>query len=307
MLDEYKRKRNFKATPEPDENNNLNKKEIKKLISNSNHNSSGTKPRFVIQKHEATKLHYDFRFESIKENVLLSWVVPKGPSLDPFKKRLAIRTEDHPVGYLLFEGIIPKGNYGAGTVIVWDTGEYSIQRNRISKSTATKYAEVTGSDEEDVSEKIRKNNKITFNLYGQKLQGKFSLIRTKKENQWLLIKLDDEYANRLSHKDKDEYKDITESRPESVLTGKTNREMVPSKHEKSLEMEIRHLDIVTGHPAEINTVDSNIPNTNIDTRNPPPPPFISSLLKHTYFETLKPMLSSLADKPFNDKGWITKF
>lgn len=305
MLDEYKGKRNFKATPEPDGINKLNRNESENRISN-NHNSPGTKPRFVIQKHEASRLHYDLRLESIKENVLLSWAVPKGPSLDPSKKRLAIQTEDHPVSYLLFEGVIPKGNYGAGTVIVWDTGEYSIQRNTLSKSTATKYAEVTGSDEEDVSEMIRKNNKITFNLYGQKLQGKFSLIRTKTENQWLLIKLDDEYANGLSRKDKDEYEDITESRPESVLTGKTNREMIQYKHEKSLENNIKDPDIVTRHPTETNTVASNIPNTNIDTKNPPPSPspFINSSLKQTFFKEAKPMLSSLTDKPFNDKNWI---
>ena len=149
MLDEYKRKRNFKVTPEPDGN----KKDEKTSISN-NHNLPRPKPRFVVQKHEATRLHYDFRLESLAENVLLSWAVPKGPSLDPSKKRLAIQTEDHPVDYLLFEGIIPKGNYGAGTVIVWDTGAYSIQRNTLSKPTTTmkdtedsKFDEITGSNE----------------------------------------------------------------------------------------------------------------------------------------------------------------
>ena len=117
MLDEYKRKRNFKATPEPNGNKNLND-DNSTGIANTNtsnaDNQSKLKPRFVIQKHAATRLHYDFRLESIKENVLLSWAVPKGPSLDPSIRRLAIQTEDHPVDYLSFEGIIPEGNYGAG-------------------------------------------------------------------------------------------------------------------------------------------------------------------------------------------------
>ena len=141
----------------------------------------------MIQKHEATKLHYDFRLESVKENVLLSWAIPKGPSLDPSIRRLAIQTEDHPVDYLLFEGVIPEGNYGAGTVIVWDFGEYSIEKKIPSKSTAREYAgEIY--EIEDVSEILKKDRKITFTLYGQKLIGKFSLVKTSTENQWLLIR-----------------------------------------------------------------------------------------------------------------------
>ena len=143
MLDEYKRKRNFKATPEPYGNKNPNDENSiitdNTYIPNKN-KSIQSKPRFVIQKHEATKLHYDFRLESVKENVLLSWAIPKGPSLDPTIRRLAIQTEDHPVDYLLFEGIIPEGNYGAGTVIVWDFGEYSIEKKIPSKSTTREYA-----------------------------------------------------------------------------------------------------------------------------------------------------------------------
>ena len=129
MLDEYRKKRNFKASPEPIGNNNLSKENFPvpgdAIISTDDLNQSKSRPRFVVQKHEATRLHYDFRLESIKEDVLLSWAVPKGPSLDPSIKRLAIQTEDHPVDYLSFEGVIPEGNYGAGTVIVWDIGEYT--------------------------------------------------------------------------------------------------------------------------------------------------------------------------------------
>jgi bifunctional non-homologous end joining protein LigD len=290
MLDEYKRKRNFKVTPEPDGN--------KKTLSN-NYNLSKPKPRFVIQKHEATRLHYDFRLESFTENVLVSWAIPKGPSLDPSKKRLAIQTEDHPLDYLLFEGVIPEGNYGAGTVIVWDTGEYSIQRNTSSEPTTKKYARVSEFDE-DVSELVRKNDKITFTLYGQKLRGMFSLIRIKSENQWLLIKLNDEFANGFSNKDKNNDMDITEISPESVLTGKTNKEILEYKHEKSsLKNNIKDQGYVTNYPSTETTTSSDTsppPNTNLDTKN--------LSLKQTLFESSKPMLSSLADKPFNNKNWI---
>ena len=121
MLEEYNKKRNFKVTPEPSDSNIIEKNPIE-----NNRSSSDIKLHFAIQKHDARRLHYDFRLESQKNNVLISWTVPKGPSTDPKVKRLAILTEDHHIDYLLFEGIIPKGNYGAGSVIVWDTGTYSL-------------------------------------------------------------------------------------------------------------------------------------------------------------------------------------
>src|SRR5438270_7627463 len=117
-LQEYDKKRDFARTPEPAGNITQQKKKGEK--SNSTVNL-----RFVVQKHKATRLHYDFRLET-KDGTLKSWAVPKGISIDPKEKRLAVLTEDQPLDYLLFEGVIPEGNYGAGTVIVWDTGTYTI-------------------------------------------------------------------------------------------------------------------------------------------------------------------------------------
>ena len=186
MLEKYNKKRNFSKTPEPEGNMDQSKVDTRPL-------------RFVVQKHDATNLHYDFRLETKKEGVLKSWAVPKGVSLDPKVKRLAVLTEDHPLDYLLFEGIIPEGSYGAGTVIVWDTGSYT--------------------SEQEISDQF-KNGKITFTLFGQKLKGRFSLLKTSRENQWLLIKGNDEFASK---------DDLTITRPESVLTGRTNQDLENGK------------------------------------------------------------------------------
>ncbi len=148
---------------------------------------------FVIQKHAASRLHYDFRLEL--DGVLLSWSVPKGPSLSPADRRLAVRTEDHPLDYADFEGIIPKGEYGGGTVCVWDRGTWEPQN--------------------DPHEAMRKG-RLTFTLAGEKLRGAFHLVRTKpqgKQEGWLLFKSRDEAAN--------ENLDIVTARPESVITGRT--------------------------------------------------------------------------------------
>jgi len=126
-------------------------------------------PRFVVHEHHATHLHYDFRLEI--EGVLRSWAIPKGPSLNPTEKRLAVQVEDHPIEYIDFEGIIPQGQYGAGTVVVWDSGTYALLDNQ--------------------------KDKISFSLKGRKLKGDFTLVHLKgkgKGNEWLLIKQKDEYA-----------------------------------------------------------------------------------------------------------------
>lgn len=167
-LKKYNEKRDFKQTAEP---KGKQKSSDKELI-------------FVVQKHDASHLHYDFRLEL--NGVLLSWAIPKGPSLNPDDKRLAVLVEDHPYDYKDFEGTIPKGNYGAGTVIVWDNGTY----------LPTKLKD--GEDIKKVLETQFKKGHLSFTLNGNKLQGAFSLLQLKGkgENNWLLIKKDDEFASK---------------------------------------------------------------------------------------------------------------
>ncbi len=167
-LKKYKEKRDFKKTPEPA----------------AGKKSKGSALVFVIQKHNATNLHYDFRLEV--DGVLKSWAVPKGPSLNPSDKRLAMMVEDHPFDYKDFEGIIPKGEYGGGEVIIWDNGTYH------SLSTEDKKE-----SEKLMREGIDKGE-IKFVLNGQKLKGEFVLVKMKGrgENAWLLIKHRDNYASK---------------------------------------------------------------------------------------------------------------
>src|ERR1700722_6792449 len=161
-LAEYERKRDFSATPEPQ----------------GKKRAASTALRFVIQKHRATRLPYDFRLEA--GGVLASWAVPKGPSLDTHERRLAMHVEDHPFDYRTFEGIIPKGNYGAGEVIVWDEGTYTLAEG------------------DDPAAEIAKG-KIKFILRGKKLNGMFTLVKIKSKpgedgEPWLLIKDHDEFV-----------------------------------------------------------------------------------------------------------------
>ncbi len=161
----------------------------------------------MVQKHDATALHYDFRLEA--GGVLKSWAVPKGPSLKPKEKRLAMPTEDHPVGYADFEGVIPEGEYGAGPVIVWDRGTY---RN---------LSEVKG--QAVPVEKAVENGHVKVWLEGRKLAGGFALTRIGggKRPRWLLVKMDDELAIAR--------RDPVRSEPESVLSGKTIEDLVEGK------------------------------------------------------------------------------
>jgi bifunctional non-homologous end joining protein LigD len=173
-LEEYKRKRRFEETPEPPP-------KVEKKRGN----------RFVVQKHEATRLHYDFRLEM--EGVLKSWAVPKGPSLDPADKRLAMQVEDHPVSYFDFEGNIPEGNYGAGSVMVWDVGTWT---PLAPVAVNGKYPPGT---EAEAAAMIAKGD-LKFRLNGKRLQGDFALVKMKgrrpgsKGNEWLMIKKHDDHV-----------------------------------------------------------------------------------------------------------------
>lgn len=166
-LSKYNRKRDFGSTNEP-------KGEIKK---------SKNELIFVVQKHAASHLHYDFRLEM--GGVLKSWAIPKGPSMNPKERRLAILVENHPYDYKDFEGTIPEGNYGAGTVIVWDSGTYTLTDVQ---------------DTVEMEHKFKagiKNGHLSFILKGEKLKGEFALVRLKikQKNAWLLIKKNDEFAS----------------------------------------------------------------------------------------------------------------
>lgn len=166
-LKTYQTKRNFEKTKEP--SGKTQKKKSEKLL-------------FVVQKHAASHLHYDLRLEV--GGVLVSWAVPKGFSLDPAVKHLAVQTEDHPYEYAKFEGTIPHGEYGGGTVMVWDIGTYQNIKEKDGKLIPM--------------EQCLENGSVEFELAGKKLKGAFALVkmRGRGPNQWLLIKMDDKYANR---------------------------------------------------------------------------------------------------------------
>jgi bifunctional non-homologous end joining protein LigD len=191
-LQQYNRKRRFDQTPEPPG----------KIV-------RGSKQRFVVQKHQASHLHYDFRLEM--DGALKSWAIPKGPPLDPAEKRLAMQVEDHPVSYFDFEGIIPEGNYGAGTVMVWDVGTW----------------EPLG----DPHEMLNKGD-LKFRLHGQKLNGEFVLAKMRsrllspgsKGTEWLLIKKRDEYAKPGFDID---------ALDQSALTGRTLKEIAETRDQPS--------------------------------------------------------------------------
>ncbi len=184
-LEEYRRKRDFEKTPEP-----APKPAAKK-------NLAGL-PHFYIQRHDATRLHYDFRLEI--GGVLVSWAVPKGPSLEPLSKHLAMHVEDHPLDYGSFEGNIPKGEYGGGSVMLWDRGVWEL------------LGDVSAQDQ------IARGD-LKFRLHGEKIKGEFALIHMRgrgKGNEWLLIKKKDDEARPAWNVEDFAY---------SVLTGRTQQEI----------------------------------------------------------------------------------
>ena len=258
-LTKYKQKRNFKKTPEPTGGN----PDVKKL-------------RFVIQKHDASRLHYDFRLEV--EGVLKSWAVPKGPSTNPKVKRLAMMVEDHPYDYRNFEGIIPSG-YGAGTVIVWDEGfYYPVGSEGTDKMT----------QEKELMKGIR-TGKLHIVLQGSKLKGEYALIHTKGkgENSWLLFKINDKFASP---------DDIT-TKDKSVLSNKslaqiekTTTNVYGSKRGKESSTNGKQPLVLKENVKKAKRVTKRIKPTTQGTRAKMP-------------AQVFPMLATLVDKPFNKEGW----
>ncbi len=264
MLNKYNQKRNFKETPEPEG-------KVEK---------PGSKLRFVIQKHHASQLHFDLRLEN--EGVMRSWAVPKGPTLNPKERRLAMEVEDHPIEYNKFEGTIPEGNYGAGTVMIWDNGFFE----PIIKDEKE-------SDEDAVSRHL-KDGHLKFKLFGKKLNGEFAIFKikpkdkfgSKDKNVWLLIKHNDEYANKaISHEDV------------SVVSGRTLKEISEGKPKEKVEFE--EVDIQSSKDKEKKKENES----NFDTKE-----LISDSSeepkKAPLPESISPMLASLADEPFTNSDWI---
>lgn len=272
-LTKYREKRTAEKTPEP-----------------FGGKASGKELRFVVQKHDASHLHYDFRLEM--GGVLKSWAVPKGPSMDPEVKRLAMMVEDHPYDYRNFEGVIPKGQYGGGTVIVWDEGTY----------------EAVGIDTDDVI-KMDKNlrhqlysGKLKIRLHGHKLKGEFALVKAygRGENGWLLMKLEDEYASKQDIVKKDR----------SVISGKTIAQMEKSPDKvygknagkkgttgaKKKEAGKKAAAVIS---EQLETKPATKKKEQINFDKP-----LKNVPTQGFYTTIEPMLATLVDKPFDDADWV---
>ncbi|MGY4383413.1 bifunctional non-homologous end joining protein LigD [Pedobacter sp. UYP24] len=248
-LTKYNQKRDFKKTKEPKAGKSTDK----------------TKLQFVIQKHDASRLHYDFRLEM--EGVLKSWAVPKGPSTDPKTKRLAMMVEDHPYNYKDFEGLIPKGEYGGGTVIVWDQGTYEpIEKIKGKKA-----------QEKHLLEQLKLGS-VKIILHGEKLKGEFALVKTHGmgENGWLLIKHKDDFAA---------IADITK-KDKSVISGKTIAAMEKDGEKVNIEEEIAiDIEDVSQKETDVKTILKKASKSKIPT-------------------AVKPMKATLVDQPFDEPGWL---
>ncbi len=258
-LTEYKKKRTFTKTTEPEGGKGSNKE-----------------LRFVIQKHDASHLHYDFRLEM--EGVLKSWAVPKGPSTNPDDKRLAMMVEDHPYDYRTFEGIIPKGEYGGGTVIVWDEGTYE----PIDKIAGIK------AQEKHLLKQLKAGS-LKVMLHGKKVKGEYALVKTnwKGENSWLLIKHNDKYASASDILKKDK----------SVISKKTIAQIektsdnIYGKAKKSSPKDI------------VATVEKKVEDKSTVKKNSKKPA-LKGVPKKDFYDKLKPSLATLVDKPIDSDDWL---
>ncbi|WP_179413295.1 DNA ligase D [Mucilaginibacter sp. E4BP6] len=272
-LVKYAQKRDFKKTAEPKAGRSKDKAHL----------------MFVIQKHDASRLHYDFRLEM--DGVLKSWAVPKGPSTDPKTKRLAMMVEDHPFDYRNFEGIIPQGQYGGGTVIVWDEGTYEPIEEIKGKKAQEKH----------LLEQLKAGS-LKIKLHGEKLHGEYALVKTHGmgENGWLLIKHNDQFAST---------DDITKE-DQSVLSGKTIETMEKSSdkvwqhgHEEDLkESPKSSKKKAPAKPAE-EVVGEKLAERQVDTVVDVAE-LIKSAPKATIPKNIQPMKATLVDEPFDDPNWV---
>ncbi len=254
-LETYKEKRNFKNTPEP-----VAKK-----------NAAGTELKFVIQRHAASHLHYDFRLEM--EGVLKSWAIPKGPSLNPADKRLAMMVEDHPFAYRTFQGVIPEGNYGAGIVEIWDEGTYHAIGNTDRK---------TG--EKELLTELKKGN-LKFVLHGKKLKGEFALVKIKnnnssKDNAWLLIKHKDAYATEDAYSSEDHVPENSNIIKKTTASKKTVSASSKKAAVKKVDSQPATKEKIQSAPVQIKQGKDPMPHE------------------------VKPMLAKLKETPFDSPEWI---
>lgn len=258
-LTAYQKKRLFTKTKEP-----------------QGGKSSGKELRFVIQKHAASHLHYDFRLEM--DGVLKSWAVPKGPSLDPKTKRLAMMVEDHPFDYKDFEGIIPQGEYGGGTVILWDEGTY--------EALEAKDEDIVGQEKYLLKE--LKKGSVKMILHGKKLKGEFALVKTKGmgENAWLLIKHKDKYASEIEITEKDK----------SVRSKKTIEQV--TKAYENAQPKVK--DATEKLPKKVRQKKTVKKTDDEDLKS-----MLAEAKKEKFSTTLKPMLATLVNKPLeDDEDWL---
>jgi bifunctional non-homologous end joining protein LigD len=274
-LKKYNSKRTFTKTPEPTGKKLSNKGPL----------------TFVVQKHEASRLHYDFRLEL--DGVLKSWAVPKGPSMSSDDKHLAVLVEDHPLDYASFEGTIPKGNYGAGTVMVWDRGVYM------------PYGAVERDDAEKILREEFKKGHLTFILLGEKLKGEFALIKSPhmSEDAWLLVKKGDEYQSR---------KDILKE-DKSVISGRSMDEISTDKkgniwisRPDSIK---RHAGLDRANLEEASTRSGisafvPVPTLEADPGSEFGMTLLNNVPKSKFPHHIKPMLAHSVDTSFDRKKWI---
>ncbi|MBW7674190.1 DNA ligase D [Chryseobacterium chendengshani] len=251
---------------------------------------SGKELKFVVQKHDASHLHYDFRLEM--DGVLKSWAVPKGPSLDPDIKRLAMMVEDHPYDYKDFEGIIPKGQYGGGTVIVWDEGTYEAVEP------------VEGDLKKQEKNLLHQlySGKLKIKLKGKKLKGEFALVKAygRGENGWLLMKLDDNYATTddITLKDKSVISKKTiaqmEKSPDRVYGKNIVKKDSTKKNDPSVSEEASH---IVKSQLEADAPDKKSGLTKINT-------IIKNAPAEKFYDHVEPMLATLIDQPFDSDEWL---